>query len=358
MTSHDATLARDPLAEAETDPDLGVTRSRSIDPTMLMWPLVLLFLFGLIWAAGGIGPRESVAAVWDGTLGGVDAIAELLVRAAPLIVVGIGAAFALRAGAFNVGGEGQMAVGAVAAILALEAASGLPAAVTWTIALIAAFAGGSLWAVVPAWLSARRGVSEILSTLLFNFMTINLLIWLLTSTPLQDPDPYVITAQGAPLADALRFPVLVQGTRLHAGVLVAGVVIVLGIWVMRTPVGLAVDLIGANRSLAAQGGLRPDLTRVGLLLFSAGTAGIAGAIQLFGVSHRLTPGLTAGVGYTGLLVAVIGRARPLNTALAAVIFAFLTLGGEALEREGVPRAVSLIAQGLVVVGVALQGRTR
>jgi simple sugar transport system permease protein len=141
-------------------------------------------------------------------------------------------------------------------------------------------------------------------------------------------------------------------------VLIAGVVIVLGIWVMRTPVGLAVDLIGANRSLAAQGGLRPDLARVGLLLFSAGTAGIAGAIQLFGVSHRLTPGLTAGVGYTGLLVAVIGRARPLNTALAAVIFAFLTLGGEALEREGVPRAVSLIAQGLVVVGVALQGRNR
>lgn len=359
MTSPEAALTQPSLDEVGgDDSDLLATDPRSIGPMMLVWPLVVAVLFGLIWLAGGIGPVDAMAAVWDGTFGGIDPIAELLVRAAPLVVVGVGAAFALRAGVFNVGGEGQMAVGAVAAVLALNGLAGAPPVVAWTVGLVAALLGGALWATVPAWLSARRGVSEILSTLLFNFMTINLLTWLLTATPLQDPDPYVITAQGAPLADPLRFPVLIGGTRLHVGVAIAGIAVLLAMWAMRTPIGLAVDLIGANRSLAAQGGLRPEFTRVGLLLFSAAAAGVAGAIQLFGISHRLTPGLTSGVGYTGLLVAVIGRGRPLNTALAALIFAFLTLGGEALERTGVPRAVSLLAQGLAVVAVALQGRNR
>ncbi len=338
--------------------DVRGSEPSSIDPMILVWPLIVVVLFALIWAAGGIGPGRAVAAVWNGTFGGIDPISELMARAAPLVLVGIGAAFALRAGVFNVGGEGQMAAGAVAAVVVLNGLGAVPPVLAWIAGLIAALLGGALWATVPAWLSARRGVSEILSTLLLNFMTVNLLTWLLTSTSLQDPDPYVITAQGAPIADSLRFPALISGTRLHAGVAIAGVVVLLAIWAMRTPAGLAVDLIGASPSLAAQGGLHPAFARVGLLLFSAGAAGIAGAIQLFGISHRLTPGLTAGVGYTGLLVAVIGRSRMLNTALAAVIFAFLTLSGEALERAGVPRAVSLLAQGLAVVAVAVQGRSR
>lgn len=331
---------------------------RSFGPEILIWPGILLILFALIWLAGGIGPVDAFGVVWNGTLGSPDSFTELLVRAAPLVVVGVGAAFALRAGVFNVGGEGQMAVGAVAAVLAISAVAGAPPVVGWIAGLVAALVGGAFWAVVPAWLSAKRGVSEILSTLLFNFMTINLLTWLLTSTSLQDPSPYVITAQGAPIADGLRFPVMIEGTRLHAGVAIAFAVVLLGTWALRTPVGLAVDLIGANRSLAAQSGLRPELTKVGLLLFSAGTAGLAGAIQLFGISHRLTPGLTSGVGYTGLLVAVMGRSRPLNTAFAAATFAFLLLGGESLERAGVPRAVSLLAQGMTVAAVAIQGRRR
>jgi general nucleoside transport system permease protein len=129
-------------------------------------------------------------------------------------------------------------------------------------------------------------------------------------------------------------------------------------WVSRTGTGFRVDLVGANPSLAAQAGLRPRRFRIGVLLASAAFAGIAGVVQLFGLSHQLTTGLTGGVGYTGLLVAVLGRGRPVTTSLAAVIFAALVTGGEAIEREGIPRTLGAVIQAVLIVGVALATRTR
>ena len=116
--------------------------------------------------------------------------------------------------------------------------------------------------------------------------------------------------------------------------------------------------MGANPALAAQAGVRPVAARIRLLLFSAAIAGLAGVVQLLGLSHRLTTGLTAGVGYTGLLVAVLGRARPLLAAAAAVVFAALITGGEALERSGVGRSLVNVVQAVLVVGVALATRVR
>ena len=217
-------------------------------------------------------------------------------------------------------------------------------------------ASGAPWAVVPAVLWAKRGVSEILSTLLVNFVTVALLGWLLTNTWLRDPDPYVITAQGAPLAERLVLPVLIDGSRIHIGGFLALAVIAGTAWSMRTGLGYRIDLVGANPSLASQAGIHPVRLRLWVLLASAGFAGLAGAVQLFGVSHRLTTGLTGGVGYTGVLIAVLGRGRPLATGIAAVVFAALITGGESLEREGVPRALSAVIQAVIIIGVALAVR--
>ena len=163
----------------------------------------------------------------------------------------------------------------------------------------------------------------------------------------------MITAQGAPLADRVVLPVLIGGSRIHAGAFVALVAVAGTAWTMRTGLGYRIDLVGANPSLAAQAGIRPVRLRVAMLLTSAALAGLAGAVQLFGVSYRLSTGLTGGVGYTGVLIAVLGRGRPIATGVAAIVFAILITGGESLEREGVPRTLSAVIQAVLIVGVAL-----
>jgi ABC-type uncharacterized transport system permease subunit len=310
----------------------------------------------LVAAFTDVGVVHSFTAFGEGAFGSVDATSETLIRAIPLALVGVGASVALRAGVFNVGGESQIAMGAVAAAVVTRGIEGWPVVVVWLVALVAGAMGGALWVVVPAVLWAKRGVSEILSTLLMNFITAAFLTWLLAHTFLHDPDPSVITPQGAPLPKRLFLPELISGSRLHLGVIVAVVAVLATAWTMRTAVGFRIDLVGANASLAAQAGIRPVRVRINVLLVSAAFAGMAGSVQLFGLSHRLTTGLTAGVGYTGLLVAVLGRSKPLVTAIAAVVFAGLVTGGEAIERDGVPRTLGAVVQAVLVVGVAVVSR--
>jgi simple sugar transport system permease protein len=316
---------------------------------------VAVFLV-LVAVATDADPASTFQEFLSSSLGDADAVGETLTRAVPLGLIGVGTCVALRAGIFNVGGEAQMAMGAVAGYLVVEVAGGAPAPLVWLAATVVAGVGGAVWAAVSAVLLVRRGVSEILTTLLVNLATVGILTWLLQDTFLQDPDPTVITAQGARLDSRLELPLLVEGTRLHAGVLVVLAAVAATWWWSRTPSGLRVDLVGANPRLAAHGGVRPRQLRTGAFLASAAVAGVAGAVQLFGVSHRLTTGLTAGVGYSGVLVAVLGRARPLPTALFALVFAVTVTGSEAIELDGVPRALGYVLQGVLVVGVAgIQG---
>jgi general nucleoside transport system permease protein len=332
--------------------------ARAIAPLVVV-VAVCAGAFGLLVVVfTDVGVGTAFTTFVQGAFGSVDATSETLTRAIPLTLVGVGAALALRAGVFNVGGEGQMAMGAVLAAIVARSIESWPAPIVWVLAAVGGVVGAALWAAVPAALWARRDVSEILSTLLMNFVATAFLAWLLANTFLHDPNPTVITPQGARLPEALSLPVLIDGSRLHAGVFVAVVAVAGAAWLSRSGTGFRIDLVGANPSLAAQAGLRPRRMRIAVLLASAGFAGIAGTVQLFGLSHQLTTGLTGGVGYTGLLVAVLGRGRPVPTAAAAVVFAALVTGGEALEREGVPRTLSAVIQAVLIVGVALATRTR
>ena len=349
MTAELALTVEQTAATTVTRRAVGLLR-----PTIGIVVVSVLCFVVLVGGFTDVGLVDAARAFVSGALGSVDAVSETLTRAVPLAIVGVGAALGLRAGVFNVGGESQMIMGAVAAVIVTGWVGGsAPVGVVWAVAAVAALAGGALWAVVPAVLWVARGVSEILSTLLINFVTVALLAWLLTNTWLQDPDPYVITAQGAPLADRVVLPVLIGGSRIHAGAFVALVAVAGTAWTMRTGLGYRIDLVGANPSLAAQAGIRPVRLRVAMLLASAALAGLAGAVQLFGVSYRLSTGLTGGVGYTGVLIAVLGRGRPIATGVAAIVFAILITGGESLEREGVPRTLSAVIQAVLIVGVAL-----
>lgn len=339
-------------------PSPGRRAVRRLGPGVAVVGVSIAVFLVLVVGFTDVGPWAAVTGFAKGAFGSVDALSETLTRAIPLVIVGVGAAIALRGGVFNVGGESQMAMGAVAAAIVVRPLDGMPAGVVWLVAAVAGAIGGAIWVIVPTVLWLRRGVSEILSTLLVNFITASLLAWLLANTFLHDPDPSVITPQGERIDARYELPRLIDGSRLHAGVFVAVAVVLLVAWAMRTVIGFRIDLVGESPSLAAQAGVRATRLRAGVLLASAALAGLAGVVQLYGLSHRLTTGLTGGVGYTGLLVAVLGRSRPLAVAAAAVVFAALVTGGEALEREGVPRTLSAVVQAVLIVGVALATRSR
>lgn len=346
--------APDPTERAGSRPMAIV---RTVARALAASTLVVAAVLVLIRLVTGVGPSTVIAEFVDGSFGDAAAIGRTLVRATPLALVGLGAAAAVRAGAINVGGEGQMAIGAITAVSALQILdTSVPGPALWLVAMAAGAVGGALWAVLPAFLWVRRGVSEILTTLLLNFITVSVLLYLLDLSVFADPDPNVVTPQGAPIAERAEFPILWESGRMHAGVLVAVVAVAVFAWWSRTTGGLKVDLAGANPNLAAQAGLRPDRIKVRMLLVSAALAGVAAGVQLMGVSHRVTTGLTGGIGYTGVLVAVLGRSRPVPTAIAAVGFSALVGGGEALEFVDVPRSVVVLVQAIAVVAVAAGSR--
>jgi simple sugar transport system permease protein len=331
---------------------IAATR-RAVQAGLLLLAIVVSILL-LIWLVTGVDPATAGSQFFDGAFGDQNTIARTLVRAVPLALVGLGATIALRGGVVNVGGEGQMAIGAVFAVLAVQAiGDAVPGPFSWAAALVCGAIGGAFWATIPAVLAATRNVSEILSTLLMNLITTSIVLYLLGLSLFADPDPLVITPQGKPIPERSILPVVWPDTTLHAGIIVAAIAAAACWWWQRTPDAVRTDLVGANPNLAAQSGLRPRRVRTRLLFVSAGFAGVAGAIQLIGVSERLTVGLTGGIGYVGVLVAVLGGRNPIGTVVAAIGFAALVSGGEALEFEGVPRSVAVLTQAVAVISVAV-----
>ena len=344
-----------PVAEPGRD-NTAVRRALQVGALLAAIAMSMLLL---IWLVTGVDPATSGSQFFGAAFGDQNTITRTLVRAIPLAFVGLGASIALRGGVINVGGEGQMAMGAVFAVLVVEViGDSFPGPFSWAAALVCGAIGGAFWAIIPAVLAATRNVSEILSTLLMNLITTSVVLYLLGLSLFADPDPFVITPQGAPIPERATLPIVWPDTTLHAGIIVAAIAVAACWWWQRTPDTVRTDLVGANPNLAAQSGLRPRRARTRLLFVSAGFAGVAGAIQLIGVSERLTIGLTGGIGYVGVLVAVLGGRSPIGTVIAAIGFAALVSGGESLEFEGVPRSIAVLAQAIAVISVAVVASRR
>jgi simple sugar transport system permease protein len=299
-----------------------------------------------------VSPATAAKAAYDGSLGSVFSLTETAVRAIPIAFVALGAAIAFRAGVFNVGLDGQMAIGALGAYAVLAAMAGQPPLLVWPLACGAGILAGAAWAAIPAWLALGRGVSDILTTLLMNYIGIGVVTWL-TLSDWAYHDPSSIIAQSPEIKTRLEFPVLIHGYRLHAGLFIVIGLFVVTMWYVGTPRGLRDEVQGANPGLARAAGVNVGANRAGLLLVSAAIAGLAGFVQVVGADHLLNPSVTASVGYTGLLVAVLARGRPLPTVIVSFLFAALFTSGDALEGVGVPQPLVLVIEALLVIGWAL-----
>lgn len=316
--------------------------------------LAILLGAGLVLIAGG-DPVSAYSALLDGAFGTPLAFGEVLAQATPLLIIGLGLALAFRGGVYNIGAEGQLFVGALAggsAAIALPSDSGTLLIV---VALLAGVLGGAAWGSIVGVLRARWGVNEVITSLLLNYIGILAFSWAIRR-PLRDPDA-TTGLSGKAVPEHAVLPTL-PSFSVHIGALVAAALVPVVWWVMaRTPFGFRVRALGLNAEAARVAGAPTARMVVWLMVVSGGLAGLAGVIQVLGVSQRLDPNLSQGIGFTAIVVALIGRMHAFGVLLAALLIAVLQAGGQAMSvNESLPYSIVLAIQGLFVVFLLIADR--
>jgi general nucleoside transport system permease protein len=300
---------------------------------------------------------QVVEAFFRGSIGSPSAFfSGTLVRAIPLTLLGVAVAVAFRAGMFNIGAEGQLLLGAVAAtVVGLHADAGL---LTLPLALTAAAVAGGAWAAIAAWLRVRFGVLEVISTIMLNFVAANLVAYLVRG-PLQEPTR--IYPQTEPVILAAQLSPLWQGTRLHAGIVLAVIAATAAWWYLtKTAGGFRLRAVGASASAAMVSG-RIAVPRVtaAALVASGSIAGLAGGVELTGVTYALYENLSPGFGFSAIAVAILARLNPLWIPGSALVFAILETGALGMQRDaGVPSVVAMALEGVVILLVVAAGGLR
>jgi len=287
-------------------------------------------------------------------------LTDSLVRATPLIIAGLAVALAFRGGVFNIGAEGQLLAGAIAATAVSLAGAPVFGRAVVLIALIAASLAGALWAGIAAELRRRFHVLEIISTIMLNFIAIYFVSFLVRG-PLQEPTH--IYPQTESLDTVARLPVLLPETRLHFGfVLAVGLAVFLSWIFRRTAMGFRIRATGASPLVARMAG-RIDVSRTSFLvfLFSGALAGIAGGIEVTGLTFALYENLSPGYGYTAIAVALIAGLNPLGVIASGIFFGVLETGAIALQREfGVPSSIASVIEAVFILAAltltAVRGR--
>ena len=307
----------------------------------------------------GANPLQSYAAMLDGAFGSQNAIADTIVKATPLLLVGLGICIAFRGGVINIGGEGQLIAGAVFGTYIGLRFPDSPAIVVVSMALLGGFLAGAIWGGIPGILKAYYGVNEILSTIMMNAIAVQIMNFLLRG-PMIDPVQLERASripETARLARAFDLPRLIP-TRLHLGALIAVVLaVVVYIFLWRTTIGYRIRAVGLNPEASTYAGINVKRYIVLSLLLSGAFAGLGGAIQVYGVHHFMftdgsAAGFTGSAGFNGIVAALFGKLHPLGTVPASFIFGALLVGANRLQRVAqVPSALITALNGLIVVFV-------
>ncbi|MBE0636490.1 ABC transporter permease [Candidatus Bipolaricaulota bacterium] len=345
---------------------LSVSRLQSV--LILLGILAAAFAIGgVVVAALGASPMEALSELFNGAFGNKHAIANTLVKACPLLFVALGICVSFRAGVFNIGGEGQLVTGALAAAAVAFAIPGWP---TWLILVLSLAAGtmaGAIWAGIAGWLKVRFNVSEILSTIMLNYIATLGMVYLL-SGPMNDP-AHALSGRFMPETArlAIELPRLAP-TRLHLGVAIAVVLAVLVyVFLWRTTIGYRIRVVGKSLRASEAAGINPRRYMILAMVLSGALIGFGGAIELIGVQHRLiTEGsavyFTGSAGFNGIVVALFGQLHPLGAIPASLLFGALLTGGARIQRAlQVPSALIGAITGLIallVVGTDYVRRRR
>lgn len=314
---------------------------------------MLLAALPLALAGADLGAAYRQMAV--ASVGSRFALAETLTRATPLIFTGLAVAVAFRERLWNIGAEGQLYLGAVAAVALGSGVVPLPGPVLLPLVLLGGAAAGALLMLGPTLLKLRLGVDEVVTTLLLNFVAL-LFVGLLLEGPMQDPMS-LGWPQSPPLVDAAALPRLVARTRLHAGLLLAFLAAVLAwVYLERTVWGFEARAVGGNLEAARFAGMPVAAVYVRTALVSGGLAGLAGAVEVAGLKGYLTADLSPGFGYSGIVVAMLAGLNPLAVVPAALFVAGVFVGADGMSRSiGVPSYIADLITALALLAMLLAG---
>ena len=325
--------------------------------TPLIAILFSIVIGGIVIAMAGVSPVYAYYHLWYGAFGTIDNFTETLVKTTPILIAGIGLSISFRCNLLNIGAEGQMIVGAITAVVVSFTFQELPAILAVPLCIVGGFIGGAAFGVFAGFLKAKYGTSEIISTIMLNYIAISFLGFLLDG-PLKEPDGYF--PQTALVPDSTQLIKIIEGTRLHIGFIIG--IILIGLYYLlmfRLPLGFKIRAVGLNQNAAQYAGISVKKHIVIAMALSGGLAGIAGMSEIFGIYHRLYNGFSSGYGFDAVAIALLGKLNPLGVPLAALFFGALRVGGNAMQNAvQVPIAVIYIIQGVSVLFILTDSMIR
>lgn len=361
---------------------------RLFDALLPFAAVLAAFLIGaVLLLLQGVNPLEAYQAMFAGAFGNKNGLSDTLVKAIPLMLVGLGIAIAFRGGVINIGAEGQLIVGSLlATYLGVQMGESLPAYLGIIIGMLGGAFMGGVWGAIPGYLKARLGVNEILSTIMMNQIAIQIGFFLLRG-PMIDPAEVAAgtnipqSARLSRLYDLPRFTdlaqslgftksakelgltgyaaelygVFVEPTRLHTGLFLAiAIAILVYIFLWRTTIGYRIRSVGLNPHASRYAGMMVERTMVLSMTLSGMFAGLAGAVEILGLHHRMfePTAVSAGYGFTGIVAALFGKLHPLGIIPSSILFGGLLVGGDKMQRAvQIPQVLITAILGLVVLFV-------
>ncbi len=360
MTS---TIAKRELDDAGRKLLVRATQGRENFEDLVIVPIfavvAALVLGALIMFATGVEIAtigKSFVALAVGSFGSLNAVSETLTAAIPLVLAGLGLGLGFRAGLFNIGAEGQLLMGGMAAAIFSFSFPGLPFPVLMLLSLTAGAVIGALYASIAGILKATTGAHEVISTIMLNLTSFQILVYLLRQPYIQKEGRSDPISKSVPEAGEL--PQLLDwidpNLRLHAGLFLMLIAVAFVWWLLfRSKIGFAFRASGANPDAARYAGMRSGLIVVAAMATAGALAGLAGAAQVQGVLGRASPGFSAGIGFDAIALALLGRSHPVGILFAGILFGGLEAGGRQMQVDaGVSIDLIAIIQALIIVFIA------
>lgn len=328
---------------------------RVLGPVLAL--VIALVFTAVILLLTGKSPVVAFESMFRGAVGNIDGIAETFAKTVPLLLAGLGLTICYRTGLTSIGAEGQIIVGGLVATVVGVYFEGLPRLLIIPVALVFAMIVGGLWAGIAGYLKAKLGVSEVINTIMLNYIAIFFLSYMLDG-PMREPPGYY--PQSKMLMKEAWLSYIIPGTRMHTGVFMAiFAVFIVYVLLWKLPVGYQMRAVGHNPLAAQVNGINVKRNMVLALFLSGVFAGLAGGVEIMGMHHRLMNGFSSSYGFDAMAVALLGKLNPLGVSAAALFIAALRVGANSMQRTvQVPASLVNVMQGIAILMILMESYLR
>ena len=321
---------------------------KSIGATLLT-VVIALTLSAVLILVSGNNPLEAYRLMINGAFGSAHKLSETMVKAIPLTIMALGTSIAFKNKIWNIGGDGQFTIGAIFSIV-IGIYANLPPIILVPLGMVLAFLGGGLWAALAGFLKTKFNANEVITTLMLNYIASYFLMYLVYG-PMMDPEGHGFP-QTPLLASNARLGLFSTDTRIHMGIFIALIAVVLLIFFWRSDLGYRIELMGQGEQVAKYAGVNAKRTLILAIFLSGGLAGLAGFNEVYGVHYRLMPEISSGYGSLAIVIALLGNLNPVGIVVSAFFFSVLLVGGNTMQRmTEIPYSIVDIIQGLVIIFV-------